>query len=76
MFRKNIAFAPGAVTMATADLIKPNNVEVGRQVLDGVSMRMVKQYAVGTDQEITCLDILYGYLWVRTEWPMIVADAL
>lgn len=76
VFRKNIAFVPEAVTMATADLVKPNNVEVGREVLDNVSMRMVKQYAIGTDQEISRLDVLYGYLWVRPEWAVIVADAL
>lgn len=76
-YRKNIAFAPQAVTMATADLELPRGVhEAARATYDGVSMRMVTAYEIGTDQMITRLDILYGYLWVRPEWACIVADSL
>lgn len=75
-YRKNIAYVPDAVTMATADLVLPNNVEVSRAEFDGVAMRMVRQYIVGTDQEVTRLDVLYGYLWIRPEWAVVVADAL
>lgn len=76
-YRKNIAFAPQAVTMATADLELPKGVhEADRQTYDGVSMRMVTAYNVSTDQFITRLDILYGYLWVRPEWAVVVADAI
>lgn len=74
-YRKNFAFVPEAVTMATADLELPRGVhEAAREQFDGVSMRMVTAYAVGTDQFITRLDILYGYLWVRPEWAVVVAD--
>jgi len=76
VYRKNIAFVPEAVTMATADLIEPPNVECAREQFDGVSMRMVRQYIIGTDQLGTRLDILYGYLWVRPEWACVVADAV
>jgi len=75
-YRKNIAFVPEAVTMATADLEIPPDVQSGRDQFDGVSMRMVRQYVVGTDQTGTRLDIVYGYLWVRPEWACIVADTL
>lgn len=75
-YRKNIAFVPEAVTMATADLVMPNNVEAAREEFDGVSMRMVRQYAVGTDQEITRLDVIYGYLWIRPEWAVVISDAI
>lgn len=75
--RKNIAFTPEAITMATADLELPKGVhEAARESYDGVSMRMVTAYNVTTDQYITRLDILYGYLWVRPEWAVIVADAV
>ena len=40
----------------------------------GVSMRMITDYFIGTDQLITRLDVLYGYLWVRPEWAVVVAD--
>ncbi len=72
---KNFAYAPDAVTLATADLEMPQNVhEAAREQFDGVSMRMVTDYFIGTDQLITRLDVLYGYLWIRPEWACVVAD--
>lgn len=74
-YRKNFAYAPEAVTLATADLEMPKGVhEVAREEFDGVSMRMVTDYFIGTDALITRLDVLYGYLWIRPEWAVIVAD--
>ena len=76
-YTKNFAFAPEAVTLATADLEMPKNVhEVARESFDGVSMRMVTDYFIGTDQLITRLDVLYGYRWIRPEWACIVADQI
>ena len=74
-YRKNLAFAPEAVTMAVADLEMPQGVhEVERVTYDGISMRMLSDYMPGTDQMITRLDVLYGYLWIRPEWAVVVAD--
>jgi hypothetical protein len=39
-------------------------------------MRMLTDYIPTTDQTVTRLDILYGYLFVRPEWAVVVADAL
>lgn len=76
-YRKNIAFAPEAITMATADLEMPRGVdEVAREVFDGLSIRMLTDYVVSTDQLITRLDLLYGYKYVRPEWVVAVADAV
>jgi len=76
-YTKNFAYAPEAVTLATADLEMPRNVhEAAREEFDGVSMRMVTDYFIGTDQLITRLDVLYGYLWIRPEWACIVADQI
>lgn len=77
IYRKNIVFAPEAITMATADLEMPRGVdEVAREVFDGLSVRMLTDYVVTTDQLITRLDILYGYKYVRPEWVVAVADAV
>jgi len=77
IYRHNIAYAPDAVTMATADLELPRGVhEAARESFDGVSMRMITDYLVGTDQMITRLDILYGFLYVRPEWGCVVADKI
>jgi hypothetical protein len=73
---RNFAYAPEAVTMATADLFLPKGViEADRRVYDGVSLRMVSQYAIGSDQAITRLDVLFGDAWLRGQWGVIVADA-
>lgn len=77
-FRKNFVFAPEAVTLATADLEMPEKgvVESARESYDGVSMRMITAYNIATDQLITRLDVLYGFLWVRPEWACIVGDSI
>lgn len=76
-YRANVAYQPEAVTMATADLELPKGVhEAARESFDGVAMRMVSAYNIQTDQFITRLDVLYGYLWVRPEWAVIIADAV
>lgn len=76
-YRKNFVYAPEAVTLATADLEMPKGVhETARESFDGVSMRMVTDYFIGSDQLITRLDVLYGYLWIRPEWACVVADAM
>lgn len=76
VYRKNFAFCPEAVTMVTADLELPTRgvQEAAREVFDSLSMRMITAYNVLTDQWITRLDILYGYLWIRPEWAVVVAD--
>jgi len=77
-FRKNFVFCPEAVTMATADLELPTRgvQEAARESFDGLSMRMITFYNGSTDQWLTRLDILYGYLWVRPEWACIVPDTI
>jgi hypothetical protein len=74
-YRKNFVFAPQAVTLAMADLELPKGVhEAARESYDGIAMRMVSAYNVQTDQFITRLDVLYGYLWLRPEWACVVPD--
>lgn len=76
-YRKNVAYAPGAITMVTADLIVPKKVEeAARERFAGVSMRMLTGYLLGTDQLITRLDVLFGYLFIRPEWCVAIPDTL
>lgn len=78
VYRKNFGFAPEAITMATADLVAPTQgvVEVARHMYDGISMRMLTSYIPGTDQLVTRLDVLFGYLFIRPEWVTIVAASV
>lgn len=74
---KNFAFVPEAVTMASADLELPRGVhEAAREAFDGISMRMISAYNIVSDQFITRLDVLYGFLWVRPDWACAVADVV
>ena len=77
VYRKNLAFIPEAITLATADLELPKGVhEAAREEYDGISMRMISAYNIMTDQFITRLDVLYGVLYIRPEWVVAVGDAI
>ena len=75
-YRQNFVYAKQAVTMVTADLEMPPNVKGAREQMDGVSMRAVTQYVIGTDQTADRLDVLFGWLFVRPEWACIVAGTI
>ncbi len=75
-YRKNIAFRPEFLSLATADLELPRGVhEAHRENQDGISIRLVTAYNISTDQMVTRLDLLYGWAAVRPDWACIVADA-
>lgn len=57
-----------AFAFATADLVMPDGVDFAkREVLDGISMRIVRQYTISNDQFPTRLDVLYGYKTLRPQ---------
>lgn len=67
-FQQNVAYHRDAFTMVTADLVMPEGVhESAREVKDGLSLRYVRQYRIGTDDIPARFDILYGYLCMRPE---------
>jgi hypothetical protein len=75
VYRQNIAYYAESITMATAELELPRGVhEVARETYDGISLRMITDYAVLSDQFVTRLDILFGSALVRPEWMVKVAD--
>ncbi len=79
VYRKSISYAPEAITMVTADLwMPPKNgvIEAARHAMDGVSMRHVAAYQIGTDQAVDRLDVLFGQLAIRPEWGVVVADKI
>jgi len=64
----SMAFHKDAFAFATADLVMPKGVDfASRQVLDGVSMRIVRQYSISDDTFPCRLDVLYGYKTIRAE---------
>ncbi len=57
-----------AFAFATADLVMPKGVDfAAREVFDGISMRIVRQYDISQDKMPTRLDVLYGYKTLRAQ---------
>ena len=64
----SMVFAPEAFAFATADLVMPSGVDfAAREVYDGISMRVVRQYDINNDKFPTRLDVLYGYKTIRPQ---------
>ena len=67
-YTQNIAFHKEAFTLATADLEMPRGVDfAGREVMDGISMPVVRQYDINNDNIPCRIDILYGWKTIRPE---------
>lgn len=57
-----------AFTFATADLVLPKGVDfAAREVMDGISLRTVRQYAISSDTYPCRIDVLYGYKAIRPD---------
>lgn len=57
-----------AFTFATADLLMPKGVHfAAREVLDGISMRIVQQYTISDDAFPARIDVLFGYKTIRPQ---------
>jgi len=64
----NIAYHEDAFALVTADLEMPKGVDfAAREVFDGISMRIVRQYVIANDKFPCRIDVLYGYKAVRPQ---------
>lgn len=64
----SMAYQKGAFAFATADMVMPRGVDfAAREVFDGVSMRIVRQYDINNDKFPCRLDVLYGYKTIRPQ---------
>lgn len=64
----SMAYQKGAFAFATADMVMPRGVDfASREVFDGVSMRIVRQYDINNDRFPCRLDVLYGYKTIRPQ---------
>lgn len=64
----SMLYQEGAFAFATADLVMPDGVDwKAREVFDGISMRMIRQYDINNDKFPTRLDVLYGYKTLRPQ---------
>jgi hypothetical protein len=64
----SLAYQKGAFAFGTADLVMPQGVDfAAREVFDGISMRIVRQYDINQDRLPTRVDVLYGYKTLRPQ---------
>ena len=67
-YGQSMVYHKDAFTFATADLVMPKGVDWGaREVYDGISLRIVRDYDINNDKLPTRVDILYGYKTLRPQ---------
>jgi hypothetical protein len=65
-YPQNLIYHKDAITLATADLLLPQGVDMAsRQVHNGISLRIVRQYDINNDRMPCRIDVLYGFNAVR-----------
>ena len=65
---QNLIYQKNAITLGTADLLLPQGVDMAsRQVHNGISMRIVRQYDINNDRMPCRIDVLYGYSVIRPQ---------
>ena len=70
-YPQNLVYHKDAIAFATADLLLPQGVDMAsRQVHNGISLRVVRQYDINNDRLPCRIDVLYGYNTIRP--PMAV----
>jgi hypothetical protein len=68
VYYPSLVFQKDAFAFATADLMMPKGVDfAAREVYDGISMRIVRQYAISTDTFPCRIDVMYGYKTLRPQ---------
>jgi hypothetical protein len=68
LLTQSLVYQKNFATIAFADLVMPKGVDFSaREVLDGISLRIVRMYDIGTDTFPCRLDVYYGYKVIRPQ---------
>jgi len=68
IYRPSLAYHRDAFAFASADLEMPEGVHfAAREQVDGLSMRIVRQYDINSDKIPARIDVLYGYKTLRAQ---------
>lgn len=67
-YGQSMVYHKDAFTFATADLVQPKGVDfAAREVMDGISMSIVRDFSI-SDRTFPCrLDVLYGFKTLRAQ---------
>lgn len=68
-YTQNLSYHPSAFRFASVPLVKPDGLDlVGQETVDGMTIRVLRNYDILTDKTIMRLDFLGGFAAVRPEW--------
>lgn len=69
VYKPSLAFHRDAFTFATVDLedVSKYGAWGSREVFDGISLRIARQYAINSDTIPCRIDVLYGYKTIRPQ---------
>jgi hypothetical protein len=68
VLKPSLFYHPDAFTFASADLILPKGTDfAAREVQDGISMRVVRDYVITSDTMPCRFDVIYGYKVIRAQ---------
>lgn len=66
---QNLAYNKKAFRFVSVPLVKPDGLDIAAQeTVGGITVRVIRDYAVLTDKLIMRLDVLYGFAALRPEW--------
>ncbi len=75
IYTRNWAMYEKAIALVSADLPMVSAKEVSIKRGKNLSIRIVRQYDINSDQEVYRMDILFGWAVMRPEWMCGVAGA-
>jgi len=68
-YTQNLAYVPSAFRFASAPLVLPDGTDMASQsTVNGITVRVIRDYLPLTDKMVMRLDVLYGFVAVRPEW--------
>jgi hypothetical protein len=69
VYKSSLAYHKNAFAFATVDLedVSQYGAWGAREVYDGISLRIARQYAIGSDTIPCRIDVLYGYKTIRPQ---------
>lgn len=74
-YTHNLFYHPSAFRFASVPLFKPDGVDmIGQETVDGMTIRVVRDYDIKTDKLIMRLDFLGGFQVVRGEWGAVATE--
>jgi hypothetical protein len=68
-YQANLCYHKDAFTLVSADLVLPKGVDfAAREVMDGVSLRIVRAYDINNDRFPCRFDVLFGWKELYPQW--------